>query len=87
MAEQSDVLGGNAQAQLKTIIARIERLDEDKSAIMADIKEVYAEAKGNGFYTKIIRKVVAMRKKDRAKLSEEQALIDLYMNAIGMGEL
>jgi uncharacterized protein (UPF0335 family) len=78
-----DVLTATAQTQLKTIIERIERLEEDKAAVMADIKEVYAEAKGNGFDTAILRKVVAMRKKDKAKMDEEQALIDLYLSAIG----
>lgn len=88
MSEASvDVLGGNAQNQLKSIVSRIERLAEDRDAVTTDIKEVYLEAKGNGFDVKIIRKVVAMRRKDRAKLSEEAALIDLYMSAIGMGEL
>jgi uncharacterized protein (UPF0335 family) len=83
--EQStvDVLNGTAQTQLRTIIERIERLEEDKAGVMADLKEVYAEAKGNGFDTKILRKVVRMRKQDKAKLSEEEALIDLYLSAIG----
>ena len=69
--------------QLRTIIERIERLEEDKAAIQADLKEVYSEAKGNGFDPKILRKVVRMRKQDKAKLSEEEALIDLYLSAIG----
>lgn len=87
MTDTIDVLGGNAQSQLKSIVSRVERLNEDKAAIMADIKEVYAEAKGNGLDVKIIRKVVRLRAQDRAKLMEEDALIDLYMSAIGMGEL
>ena len=78
-----DVLNGTAQTQLRTIIERIERLEEDKAGVMADLKEVYAEAKGTGFDTKILRKVVRMRKQDKAKLSEEEALIDLYLSAIG----
>jgi uncharacterized protein (UPF0335 family) len=78
-----DVLNATAQTQLRTIIERIERLEEDKAGVMADLKEVYAEAKGNGFDTKILRKVVRMRKQDKAKLSEEEALIDLYLSAIG----
>jgi len=78
-----DVLGGNAQTQLKSILERIERLEEDKAAVMADLKEVFAEAKGNGFDVKIIRKVVRIRKMDRAKRQEEDALIDLYLSAIG----
>lgn len=79
-----EVLSTSAQGQLKAIIERIERLEEDRAAVMTDIKEVYAEAKGNGFDVKILRKVIAIRKKDRAKLQEEEALIDLYLSAIGM---
>lgn len=82
-ASTIDVLNGTAQTQLKTILERIERLEEDKAAVMADLKEVYAEAKGNGFDVKIIRKVVRIRKQDRAKRQEEEALIDLYLSAIG----
>ncbi|CAN1485337.1 Azospirillum phage Cd, Gp10 [Caulobacteraceae bacterium] len=82
-ASTIDVLNSTAQTQLKTILERIERLEEDKAAVMADLKEVYAEAKGNGFDVKIIRKVVRIRKMDRAKRQEEDALIDLYLSAIG----
>ncbi len=78
-----DVLSGSAQSQLKAIIERIERLEEDKAAVAADLKEVYAEAKGNGFDTKTLRKVVRIRKQDRAKRQEEEALLDLYLSAIG----
>lgn len=82
-----EILGGNAQPKLRAIVARIERLNEDKDAITADIREVYLEAKGEGFDVKILRAVVRMRKEDRAKRSEREALIDLYMSAIGEGEL
>ncbi len=82
-AVANDVLTGHAQSQLKTIIERIERLEEDKSNVAADLKEVYAEAKGNGFDTKILRKVIRYRKQDRAKVQEEEALLDLYLSAIG----
>ncbi|MFN3858746.1 MAG: DUF2312 domain-containing protein [Caulobacter sp.] len=78
-----DVLNATAQTQLKTIIERIERLEEDKAGVMADLKEVYAEAKGNGFDTKILRKVIRLRKQDKAKVQEEEALVDLYLSAIG----
>ena len=78
-----DMLNESAQTRLRTIIERIERLEVDKSIITEDLKEVYAEAKGEGFDAKIIRKIVAMRKKDVATLSEEEALIDLYLSAIG----
>ena len=78
-----DILDSTAQTQLKTIIERIERLEEDKAAVMADLKEVFLEAKGNGFDVKILRKVVRLRKQDKAKRLEEEALIDLYLSAIG----
>ena len=81
--EHGDVLSGTAQGQLKSIIERIERLEEDKAAVTADLKEVYAEAKGTGFDVKILRKVIRYRKQDRAKLQEEEALLDLYLSAIG----
>jgi uncharacterized protein (UPF0335 family) len=86
MADDSssvDVLNGTAQSQLKAIVERIERLEEDKAAVQNDLKEVYAEAKGNGFDTKVLRKVVRLRKQDKAKRQEEDALLDLYLSAIG----
>ena len=73
-----------AQGQLRSFIERIERLEEEKKAIAADIKEVYAEAKGAGFDTKIMRKVVSLRKKDAAERQEEEAILDLYLSALGM---
>lgn len=82
-ASNVDVLNATAQAQLKSVFERIERLEEDKAAVMADLKEVYAEAKGNGYDVKIIRKVVRLRKQDKAKRQEEEALVDLYLSAIG----
>ena len=69
--------------RLLSIIERIERLAEDKAAVMEDMKEVFLEAKGEGFNVKILRKVISLRKKDRAKRLEEEALIDLYLTAIG----
>ena len=73
-----------AQGQLRSLIERIERLEEEKKAIAADIKEVYGEAKSNGFDTKIMRKVVSLRKKDSAERQEEEAILDLYLSALGM---
>ena len=86
MADDSssiDTLGATAQGKLKSIVERIERLEEDKKAVANDLKEVYAEAKGEGFDTKILRKVVRLRAQDSAKRQEEEALIDLYVSAIG----
>ena len=82
-AVADDVLSGQAQSQLRSIIERIERLEEDKAAVQNDLKEVYAEAKGEGFDTKILRKVVRLRKQDKAKRQEEEAILDLYLSAIG----
>lgn len=73
-----------AQGQLKAIVERIERLEEEKKTIAADIKEVYAEAEGNGFDTKILRKVISLRKKDAADRQEEEQMLDLYLHALGM---
>lgn len=76
-----------APGQLQSIIERLERLGEEKDAIAADTKEVYAEAKGNGFDTKAIRKLVAIRKKDVTKLREENAILELYAAALGCADL
>jgi uncharacterized protein (UPF0335 family) len=86
MADDSpsiDTLGATAQSKLKSLVERIERLEEDKAAVASDLKEVYAEAKNEGFDTKILRKVVRLRKADSAKRQEEEALIELYITAIG----
>jgi uncharacterized protein (UPF0335 family) len=86
MADDSpaiDTLGATAQGKLKSLVERIERLEEDKAAVASDLKEVYAEAKGEGFDVKILRKVVRLRKADAAKRQEEEALIELYVSAIG----
>jgi uncharacterized protein (UPF0335 family) len=82
-ASSIDTLSATAQGQLKAIVERIERLEEDKAAVMADLKEVFAEAKGNGYDVKILRKVIRIRKQDRAKRMEEEAVLDLYLSAIG----
>ena len=73
-----------AQDQLRAFIERIERLEEEKQAIAGDIKEVYAEAKGNGFDTKVLRTIVSIRKQDHAERMEQEALLELYMSALGM---
>ena len=73
-----------AQGQLRSLVERIERLEEEKKATMADIKEVYAEAKGHGFDTKILRKVISLRKRESHELAEEEAILELYMQALGM---
>lgn len=75
---------GFAQGQLKSLVERIERLEEEKNTIAGDIKEIYAEAKANGFDTKILRKVIGLRRKEVAEREEEDAMIDLYLQALGM---
>ena len=73
-----------AQDQLRAFIERIERMEEEKKAIAGDIKEVYAEAKGNGFDTKVLRTIIRIRKQDHAERMEQEALLELYMSALGM---
>ena len=73
-----------AADQLKSFIERIERLEEEKAALAGDIKEVFLEAKGNGFNTKAMRKILSLRKKDHAERQEEEAILELYMQALGM---
>jgi uncharacterized protein (UPF0335 family) len=75
---------GFAKDHLKSLIERVERLEEEKMALTADIREVYSEAKGQGFDTKIMRQVVRLRKLDRAEFQEREAILDLYMSALGM---
>jgi uncharacterized protein (UPF0335 family) len=75
---------GVAGTQLRSFIERIERLEEEKKTISDDIRDVYAEAKGNGFDTKVMRQVIRIRKKDAAERQEEEAILDLYLHALGM---
>ena len=77
-----DTLNAAAQGRLRTIIERIERLNEDADAVKADIKEVFSEAKGEGYQTKILRKVIRNRKLTKAAREEEESLVDLYTHAI-----
>ena len=76
--------GAVAAGQLRSFIERIERLEEEKKGIADDIRDVFAEAKGNGFDTKIMRQVIRLRKKDTAERQEEEAILDLYLSALGM---
>jgi uncharacterized protein (UPF0335 family) len=76
--------GGIAQDQLRSIVERIERLEEEKRALGDDIKEVYAEAKANGFDVKTLRQVIRLRKQDTSERAEQEALLDLYLHALGM---
>ena len=70
--------------QLRAFVERVERLSEEKKAIADDIKDVFAEAKGNGFDTKVMRKAIKIRAMDRDKRREEEEILDLYLHALGM---
>jgi len=82
MAEVEAIAGD----QLRSFIERIERMEEEKAALAADIREIYAEAKARGFDTKIMRQVVKLRKMESADRREQEELLDLYMGALGMAE-
>lgn len=88
VAEKKSSKGGGtagfAVEHLRSFVERVERLEEEKSALTADIREVYSEAKGQGFDTKILRQVVRLRKIDRADRQEQEAILDLYLSALGM---
>ena len=73
-----------AKDQLKSIVSRIERMEEEKSAISEDIKEIYAEAKGNGYDVKALRTIVKLRKIEPHDLEEQEAVLELYKSALGM---
>lgn len=76
--------GGIAAERLRSFVERIERLEEERSALAADVREVYSEAKGAGFDVKILRQVVRLRKLDGADRREQEELLDLYKSALGM---
>jgi len=77
-------IGSNSSANLRSIVGRIERLEEEKAGIAADIKDVYTEAKGNGYDVKALRAIVRMRKQDAEKLREHKETVETYMAALGM---
>ena len=82
---QTEDAAPNAIAnQLKAVVERIERLEEEKKAIADDIRDVYAEAKGNGFDVKALRMIVRLRKQDKAERQEHEAILETYMHALGM---
>ncbi len=77
-------VGGIAGERLRSFIERIERLEEEKRTLAADIKEVYGEAKGNGFDAKIMRQLIRLRRMDKDDLDEQESLLDVYKRALGM---
>lgn len=84
MAKEKSGSAGVAAGQLRSFIERIERLEEEKAALAGDIREIYAEAKGTGFDAKVMRQIVRLRKLDQSERQEQEALLDLYLHALGM---
>ncbi len=78
-------VGGIAAERLRQLIERIERLEDEKAALAADVREIYAEAKAVGFDAKVMRQIIKLRKMDTADQQEMEALIDTYKHALGMG--
>ena len=76
-----------ADDQIKSIVSRVQHLEDEAAAVKEDLKQVYSEAKGNGFDVKIIKKLVRLLKQDRAKLQEEKAILELYAAAMGYLDL
>jgi uncharacterized protein (UPF0335 family) len=79
-------VGGVSAERLRSFIERIERLEEERTALGADIREVYAEAKGTGFDTKIMRQIIKLRKMDQSDRQEQEHLLELYKRAVGLEE-
>jgi uncharacterized protein (UPF0335 family) len=84
LPRESEPIGGNSAGQLKAIIERVERLEEEKKGLAGDIRDVYAEAKAGGFDPKILRRIVRIRAEDPGKRAEEAALLEAYLAALGM---
>lgn len=84
MTEDTLPVGGNAKERIKAFIERVENLTAEKKTFADDIKEVYAEAKSSGFDVRALRECVKLRAKDAEKLKNEKAILDIYLNAIGM---
>jgi uncharacterized protein (UPF0335 family) len=83
VAAVNETLGSNAQSRVRSFVERVERLAVEKDEIAEQMKEVYAEAKGEGFDVKTLKKVVRLRKQDKDKRDEEQAILETYLHATG----
>ena len=83
-AEHSPETGGIAADRLRSLIERIERLEEERKALGSDIKDIYSEAKSAGFDVKVIRQLISIRKKEPAEVEEQESLLDVYRRALGM---
>jgi uncharacterized protein (UPF0335 family) len=84
MSKKPNRVGGVAVDQLKSIIGRVEKLEEEKTNISADIRDVFAEAKGAGFDIKAIRQIIKLRKLDASEIEEQETILDVYRRALGM---
>ncbi len=84
MADGANNVGGVAAEKLRSIVERIERLEEEKAALSADIREVYSEAKGGGFDVKVLRQIVRLRALDQSERQEQEAVLDVYKRALGL---
>ena len=82
--EDKPETGGIAADRLRSIVERIERLEEERKALGSDIKDIYAEAKSAGFDPKVVKRIVAIRKQEPADVEEHETLLDLYRRALGM---
>jgi uncharacterized protein (UPF0335 family) len=83
-ADPESEVGGIAVDRLRSVIDRIERLEEERKALAGDIKDIYAEAKSAGFEPKVIKQIISIRKKEPAEVEEQETLLDLYRRALGM---
>ena len=84
MQDEASDKYGIAAGELRSFIERVERLEEEKRELAEQVKEVMAEAKGRGYDTKVLRKIIALRKRDKDDIAEEQAVMEIYMAALGM---
>ena len=82
--DPTEKIDGVVGDQLRAFVERIERMEDEKKAVSDDIREIYAEAKGNGFDTKVLRQIIRIRKQDASERAEQEALLELYMAALGM---
>ena len=83
-SEDTTQTGGIAADRLRSIIERIERLEEERKALGSDIKDIFAEAKSAGFDVKVLRQLISIRKKEPAEVEEQESLLDIYRGALGM---
>jgi uncharacterized protein (UPF0335 family) len=84
VTEEEIKAGGVAVERLRSLVARIERLEEERKALSSDIKDIYAEAKSAGFDTKVLRELIKIRKKEAAEVEEQEMMLDVYRRALGM---